>query len=161
MHLLRALPQSSLTAVGPFVFVDHYRHEGLRGIGDRPHPHAGIDVVSYLFKGVVEHRDSMGSHDRLGPGDAQVIRAGRGMLHAERPLSGRHGLQLCSACRRNSSTWSRAMRRCAPRRFRHAKATARGSTSWPGKSMVCADRWRSAAARLSRGCVSSRGLWRR
>ena len=94
MRLLRALPQAQRTAVGPFVFVDHYRHQGLRGIGDKPHPHAGIEVVSYLLEGGVEHRDSMGFRDRLGAGDAQFIRAGRGMLHAEQPLSARHGLQL-------------------------------------------------------------------
>ena len=94
MHLLRALPQTQQTAVGPFVFIDHYRHQSQRGIGDRPHPHAGIEVVSYLLEGSVEHRDSMGFRDRLAAGDAQFIRAGRGMLHAEQPLSGRHGLQL-------------------------------------------------------------------
>lgn len=94
MRLLRALPQAQQVAVGPFVFIDHYRHRGQRGIGDRPHPHAGIEVVSYLLDGGVEHRDSMGNRDRLAAGDAQFIRAGRGMLHAEQPLSGRHGLQL-------------------------------------------------------------------
>jgi len=65
-----------------------------RGIDDKPHPHAGIEVISYLLEGGVEHRDSAGFHDRLGPGDAQWIRAGRGMLHAEQPTGGRHGLQL-------------------------------------------------------------------
>ena len=94
MRLRRALPQEARTAVGPFVFIDHYRHQSQRGIGDRPHPHAGIEVVSYLLEGSVEHRDSMGFRDRLGPGDAQFIRAGRGMLHAEQPAGGRHGLQL-------------------------------------------------------------------
>jgi redox-sensitive bicupin YhaK (pirin superfamily) len=94
MHLRRALPREELAALGPFIFIDHYRHQGLRGIGDQPHPHAGIEVVSYLLEGGVEHRDSMGFRDRLGAGDAQFIRAGRGMMHAEQPLSGRHGLQL-------------------------------------------------------------------
>lgn len=94
MRLLRALPLEQQTAVGPFVFIDHYRHESKHGIGDHPHPHAGIEVVSYLLEGGVEHRDSMGFRDRLGPGDAQVIRSGRGMLHAEQPEGGRHGLQL-------------------------------------------------------------------
>ena len=94
MRLRRALPQQQLISLGPFVFLDHYRHQGPRGIGDRPHPHAGIEVVSYLLEGGVEHRDSMGFRDRLGPGDAQFIRTGRGMLHAEQPLGGRHGLQL-------------------------------------------------------------------
>lgn len=94
MRLLRALPQAQQVAVGPFVFIDHYRHQSPRGIGDRPHPHAGIEVVSYLLEGGVEHRDSMGFRDRLAAGDAQFIRAGRGMLHAEQPQGGRHGLQL-------------------------------------------------------------------
>jgi redox-sensitive bicupin YhaK (pirin superfamily) len=94
MLLWRALPAPDRIAVGPFVFVDHYRHRSQRGIGDKPHPHAGIEVLSYLLEGGVEHRDSMGFRDRLGPGDAQWIRAGRGILHAEQPDGGRHGLQL-------------------------------------------------------------------
>jgi hypothetical protein len=94
MLLYRALPARERVSVGPFVFVDHYRHRSTRGIGDKPHPHAGIEVLSYLLEGGVEHRDSMGFRDRLGPGDAQWIRAGRGILHAEQPAGGRHGLQL-------------------------------------------------------------------
>jgi redox-sensitive bicupin YhaK (pirin superfamily) len=94
MLLYRALPSRERISVGPFVFVDHYRHRSRRGIGDKPHPHAGIEVLSYLLEGGVEHRDSMGFRDRLGPGDAQWIRAGRGILHAEQPAGGRHGLQL-------------------------------------------------------------------
>jgi redox-sensitive bicupin YhaK (pirin superfamily) len=42
----------------------------------------------------VEHRDSMGFRDQIGPGDAQWIRVGRGILHAEKPTGPRHGLQL-------------------------------------------------------------------
>lgn len=94
MLLRRALPSAQRTALGPFVFIDHYRHRSRRGIGDSPHPHAGIEVLSYLLEGGVEHRDSLGFTDRLTAGDAQYIRAGRGMLHAEQPLGGRHGLQL-------------------------------------------------------------------
>ena len=94
MLLRRALPVEGQPSLGPFVFLDHYRHHSRRGIGDKPHPHAGIEVISYLLDGSVEHRDSVGFRDLLGPGDAQWIRAGRGMLHAEQPDSGRHGLQL-------------------------------------------------------------------
>jgi redox-sensitive bicupin YhaK (pirin superfamily) len=94
MLLRRALPVNGYSSLGPFVFLDHYRHQSRRGIGDKPHPHAGIEVISYLLDGGVEHRDSMGFRDSLGPGDAQWIRAGRGMLHAEQPTGGRHGLQL-------------------------------------------------------------------
>lgn len=94
MLLRRALPLRGRVSLGPFVFIDHYRHVSPRGIGDSPHPHAGIEVISYLLEGGVAHRDSLGFKDLLGPGDAQWIRAGRGMLHAEQPTGGRHGLQL-------------------------------------------------------------------
>lgn len=94
MVLWRVLPRPERQSLGPFVFIDHYRHRSKRGIGDAPHPHAGIEVLSYLLEGGMEHRDSMGFTDRLGPGDAQWIRAGRGILHAEQPFGGRHGLQL-------------------------------------------------------------------
>ncbi|MES2360987.1 MAG: pirin family protein [Pseudomonadota bacterium] len=94
MLLWRALPLRERASLGPFVFIDHYRHRSQRGIGDSPHPHAGIEVISYLLEGGVAHRDSLGFKDTLGPGDAQWIRAGRGMLHAEQPAGGRHGLQL-------------------------------------------------------------------
>ena len=94
MQLWRALPNERRDTLGPFVFIDHYRHHSQRGIGDRPHPHAGIEVLSYLLEGSVVHRDSMGNTDRLDAGEAQYILAGRGLLHAEVPQSGRHGLQL-------------------------------------------------------------------
>lgn len=94
MLLWRALPLAERNHLGPFVFIDHYRHQSRRGIGDKPHPHAGIEVLSYLLEGGVEHRDSTGMTDLLGPGDAQYIRAGRGIIHAEQPQGGRHGLQL-------------------------------------------------------------------
>lgn len=94
MLLWRALPHHQRASIGPYVFVDHYRHQGPRGIGDRPHPHAGIEVISYLFSGGVEHRDSLGGKGSLKAGDAQYIRAGRGIIHAEQPTGGRHGLQL-------------------------------------------------------------------
>ena len=94
MLLYRALPSAARQSLGPFVFIDHYRHRSRRGIGDSPHPHAGIEVLSYLLEGGVDHRDSMGFRDRIVAGEAQWIRAGRGILHAEQPLGGRHGLQL-------------------------------------------------------------------
>lgn len=94
MLLWRALPLRQKQSLGPFVFIDHYRHQSLRGLGDRPHPHAGIEVISYIMEGGVEHRDSMGFFDTLHAGDAQWICAGSGIIHAEQPTSARHGLQL-------------------------------------------------------------------
>lgn len=94
MLLWRALPHNYRLSIGPYVFIDHYKHQSKRGIGDRPHPHAGIEVISYLFDGGVKHRDSRGSTGELGALDAQYINAGRGIIHAEQPTGGRHGLQL-------------------------------------------------------------------
>ncbi len=53
MVLYRSLPATDRASIGPFVFFDHYRHHSMRGIGDKPPPHAGIEVVSYLLKGGV------------------------------------------------------------------------------------------------------------
>ncbi|MGE8081971.1 pirin family protein [Peribacillus loiseleuriae] len=97
MTLFRALPQIERRSLGPFVFLDHYKHDSKRGIGDQPHPHAGIEVYTYLIKGKMEHSDSRGFKDVLEQGDSQWIRAGSGILHAEKPFEGRHGLQLWTA----------------------------------------------------------------
>jgi redox-sensitive bicupin YhaK (pirin superfamily) len=100
--VLRALPARERHSVGPWVFLDHfgpYRAKaGKDGVG--PHPHAGIETVTYLLSGRNEHRDSAGHHGIVGPGGAQWMSAGRGIVHAERPLvEGEedrvvHGVQL-------------------------------------------------------------------
>lgn len=91
----RLLPTNNIESIGPFVFIDSYSTTAKRGLGQEPHPHAGIEVLSYLFKGHGEHRDSRGFVDRIKGGEAQHIKAGRGILHAETPLEAvRQGLQL-------------------------------------------------------------------
>lgn len=97
VHVRRALPTEAIESLGPFVFLDHYRTAAGAGVGASPHPHAGIEVFSYLLDGSNEHSDSLGNRDVIGTGDAQFIRAGRGLLHKETPLSARHGLQLWAA----------------------------------------------------------------
>ena len=79
------LPQIERQSLDPFVFLDYYKHNSKRGIGDKPHPHAGIAVYTYLIKVRMEHSDSRGFKDVLGQGDSQWIRAGGGILHAEKP----------------------------------------------------------------------------
>ncbi len=84
----------------PFLLFDDFR-------GDRPedyragfpwHPHRGIETITYVLAGVVEHRDSLGNHGMMGPGDLQWMTAGRGIIHQEMPEGdsrGRmHGFQL-------------------------------------------------------------------
>ena len=98
----RALPSNERRSVGPWVFLDHfgpYRAKpGEDGVG--PHPHAGIETVTYLLSGRNEHRDSAGHEGIVAAGGAQWMTAGRGIVHAERPVGDRaeeldvHGIQL-------------------------------------------------------------------
>jgi hypothetical protein len=100
----RVLPQVAQRVVGPFCFLDHLGpHEvvGAEGGGVAPHPHIGLATVTWLFDGEVLHRDSLGTEERITPGDVNWMSAGRGIVHSERtPPShvGRaytlHGLQF-------------------------------------------------------------------
>lgn len=60
------------------------------------HPHRGIETVTFVLEGHLEHRDNHGGHGLLGPGDVQWMTAGRGVIHAEEPVPGEtvHSLQL-------------------------------------------------------------------
>lgn len=95
--VLRALPQAKCRHVGPFVFLDHFGPTTAKeGRGIPVHPHAGIEVITYLFEGSQVHRDSLGNENRVGAGGAQWITAGRGIVHAEKPDVGTriHGVQI-------------------------------------------------------------------
>lgn len=100
----RVLPVAQRRAVGPFVFLDHLGPETLapgRGFDVGPHPHVGLSTVTYLFAGEGLHQDSLGSVQRILPGELNWMTAGRGIVHSERstePFRARggelHGLQL-------------------------------------------------------------------
>ncbi len=97
LRVRRALPDAGQKSVGPWVFLDHFGPldvpQGDKGTP--PHPHAGIETVTYLFDGGMNHRDSAGHEGLVGPGGVQWMTAGRGIVHAERPSpGGLHGLQL-------------------------------------------------------------------
>jgi redox-sensitive bicupin YhaK (pirin superfamily) len=85
----RALPDRQRHSVGPWVFLDHFGpmrvKPGHDGVG--PHPHAGIETVTYLLSGRNEHRDSAGHTGIVSAGGAQWMTSGRGIVHAERPLA--------------------------------------------------------------------------
>lgn len=83
----RALPSVKRQLVGPFIFFDQvgpaeFITEG--GIDVRPHPHIGLGTVTYLYKGEFEHRDSLGTHQMIYPGEVNWMIAGRGVTHSER-----------------------------------------------------------------------------
>lgn len=85
----RVLPTPNQPSVGPWVFLDHFGpfrvKPGHDGVG--PHPHAGIETVTYLLQGRNQHRDSAGHVGVVGPGGAQWMTAGRGIIHAEAPIA--------------------------------------------------------------------------
>lgn len=83
----RALPHARRQMVGPFIFFDQMGPveflEG-QGIDVRPHPHIGLGTVTYLFKGQMHHRDSLGSDQWITPGAVNWMNAGHGITHSER-----------------------------------------------------------------------------
>lgn len=95
----RVLPAAGLRMLGPFVFLDHMGPVDLPPgphINVRPHPHIALATVTYLFRGEMLHRDSLGSHQEIRPGDVNWMVAGRGIVHSERstPAALRDGTHL-------------------------------------------------------------------
>lgn len=83
----RVLPSASRRMVGPFIFFDHMGPAELpagKGMDVRPHPHIHLATVTYLFEGVIHHRDSLGSDQLIKPGAINWMTAGRGIVHSER-----------------------------------------------------------------------------
>jgi len=100
VRLRRAFGFGNTTEFDPFLLLDDFRN-------DRPqdylagfpwHPHRGIETITYVLSGTVEHGDSLGNRGLLGAGDIQWMTAGRGIMHQEMPrgdAQGRmHGFQL-------------------------------------------------------------------
>ena len=122
----RVLPSPARRMVGPFIFFDHMGPAELppgHGIDVRPHPHIGLATVTYLFEGEIIHRDSLGSHQAIRPGDVNWMTAGRGIVHSERTAAERrregsrlNGLQLWVAL-------SAAHEETAPQFHHHPAAT--------------------------------------
>ena len=83
----RALPSGRRRMVGPFIFLDQMGPSDFlpgAGIDVRPHPHIGLATLTYLFRGEILHRDSLGSVQPIRPGDVNWMTAGRGIVHSER-----------------------------------------------------------------------------
>jgi redox-sensitive bicupin YhaK (pirin superfamily) len=83
----RTLPSKQRTMVGPFIFFDQMGPARLspgQGIDVRPHPHINLATVTFLFAGAIDHRDSLGTYQRIEPGAVNLMTAGRGIAHSER-----------------------------------------------------------------------------
>jgi len=100
MRVRRTLPQRHRSLIGAWCFVDHYGPDDVADSGGMtvaPHPHTGLQTVTWLFTGEVEHRDSAGHHAMVVPGEVNLMTAGRGISHSEvSPPTTRtlHGAQL-------------------------------------------------------------------
>ncbi len=100
MRVRRTLPQRERSLIGAWCFIDHYGPDAVRGgpgMDVPPHPHTGLQTVSWLFAGEVEHRDSGGVHAIVRPGELNLMTAGAGICHSEvstAATSTLHGVQL-------------------------------------------------------------------
>ncbi|ROS76458.1 pirin family protein [Cellulomonas sp. PhB143] len=105
MDVRRTIPQRVRSLVGAWCFCDHYGPDDVSrsaGMQVPPHPHTGLQTVSWLFEGEILHRDSTGSLETVRPGELNLMTAGRGISHSEESPSGRraprlHGVQLWTA----------------------------------------------------------------
>lgn len=100
MTVRRTLPQRQRSLVGAWCFADHYGPDDVRnrpGMDVAPHPHTGLQTVSWLFAGEIEHRDSNGVHALVHPGELNLMTAGAGICHSEVSTPAAtvlHGVQL-------------------------------------------------------------------
>ena len=100
MNVRRTLPQRQRSLIGAWCFLDHYgpdRVDETGGMLVAPHPHMGLQTVSWLFGGTIEHRDSVGTHALVRPGELNLMTAGSGISHSEVSTDGAtvlHGVQL-------------------------------------------------------------------
>lgn len=103
MDVRRTLPQRRRSLIGAWCFLDHYGPDLMKDTGGMRvprHPHTGLQTVSWLFSGEIEHRDSAGFHAMVRPGELNLMTAGRGISHSEfsTPDTGvLHGAQLWTA----------------------------------------------------------------
>ncbi len=100
VHLHRVFGFGDTSESDPFLLLDDFRNDdpSLYANGFPWHPHRGIETITYVLEGTVEHSDSLGNTGRLGPGSVQWMTAGSGILHQEMPLGNArgqmHGFQL-------------------------------------------------------------------
>jgi quercetin 2,3-dioxygenase len=100
VHLHRAFGFGNTSEFDPFLLLDDFRNDIPEDYlaGFPWHPHRGIETITYVLAGTVEHGDSLGNHGAIAAGDVQWMTAGRGIIHQEMPKgdpAGRmHGFQL-------------------------------------------------------------------
>ncbi len=122
MVVHRTLPTRLRPLVGAWCFLDHYGPDDVDSSGGmlvRPHPHSGLQTVTWLFEGEVEHRDSADGHAMVRPGELSLMTAGDGIAHSEVSTPSTrvlHGIQLWAALP--------SAARDVPRSYEHVSAPA-------------------------------------
>jgi len=98
VDIRRTLPHRRIRTIGAWCFVDHYGPtDQVDAMSVAAHPHTGLQTVSWLFSGEIEHRDSLGSVQNVMPGELNLMNAGKGIAHSELSINDRvllHGVQL-------------------------------------------------------------------
>ena len=87
VKLKRSIGTPEADYIDPFLMLDEFGSENKDDYlaGFPPHPHRGIETVTYLLHGEFEHEDSTGSKGKMAPGDVQWMKTGRGIIHSEMP----------------------------------------------------------------------------
>lgn len=100
MTVNRTLPQRQRSLIGAWCFVDHYGPDDVSATGGMdvaPHPHTGLQTVTWLFEGKVTHHDSGDNHAVVLPGEVNLMTSGAGICHSEvstQDTTVLHGVQL-------------------------------------------------------------------
>ena len=124
MTVRRTLPHRERPFVGAWCFVDHYGptvvgEDNAGGMDVPPHPHTGLQTVSWLFEGEIEHRDTGGVVGLVRPGEVNLMTAGHGIAHSEVSTSNTrvlHGVQLWVALPESARDTTRGFEHHAPQR---------------------------------------------
>ena len=99
VKLKRSIGTSSINYLDPFLMLDEFGSENKDDYiaGFPPHPHRGIETVTYMLNGEFEHEDSTGAKGKMSSGDVQWMKTGGGIIHSEMPAMSEgklHGFQL-------------------------------------------------------------------
>ena len=88
VKLKRSIGTSEANYIDPFLMLDEFGSDNKEDYiaGFPPHPHRGIETVTYMLSGQFEHKDSIGSSGKMTPGDVQWMKTGRGIIHSEMPV---------------------------------------------------------------------------
>jgi redox-sensitive bicupin YhaK (pirin superfamily) len=131
MRVRRTLPQRQRSLIGAWCFADHYGPQDVSasvGMNVGPHPHTGLQTASWLFSGEIEHRDSLGTHAMVRPGELNLMTGGHGIAHSEvatPETTTLHGVQLWIALPDEHRHTARDFRHYAPASLALPGASAR------------------------------------